>query len=313
MSRVPAAVRERVEDFLLTSLRGTGADRYRDAISVLEVDLRARGFELADLSEEEADWLVADVLADRFEASEVSRAGIGLAGLALAALSRTHPRWRLKTCWKALDVWRTAVPPVQAPAAPRAFALAAASWLVLAGQPGVAAVVVACFTGLLRVGEALSLTRDRIFDLGATMVFVLGVTKRGIEQKVTISGAGTVAFLREYLWRHSPADHRNRFADVSYPRVCRWLLKASEALGFPADTRFTPHSLRRGGATQLFINGVEVESIMVLGRWAQLRSCREYLRLGETGLLRASPSVPAATWDRCSLFSQLGVTAFTMA
>jgi len=312
MSRVSAAVRDRVETFLLSSLRGAGPDRYREAISVLEVELRVRGFELADLSEEEADWLVADILIDRFEASDCSRAGIGLAGLTLAALSRTRPRWRLKTSWKALDVWRTAVPPVQAPAAPRAYALGAACWLVAAGQPGVAAVVLACFAGLLRVGEALCLSRDRIYDTGSALIFVLGQTKRGIEQKVTITGAETVAFLREYLRRFPAADSRNRFADVSYPRVCRWMLKAAVALGFPAETRFTPHSLRRGGATQLFINGVEVETIMVLGRWAQLRSCREYLRLGETGLLRANPAVPAAAWDRCALFSRLGAGVFAL-
>ena len=71
---------------------------------------------------------------------------------------------------------------------------------------------------------------------------------------------------------------------------------------------WTSHGLRRGGATQLLMEGHALPSIMLYGRWLTERSCREYLHRGEVSILRMRPSHGSNTWRRVDLLAHsLGV------
>ena len=48
--------------------------------------------------------------------------------------------------------------------------------------------------------------------------------------------------------------------------VCRVLTRVAVESRL-ADIKVSPHSLRAGGATALFMNGVDRETVMQLGRW----------------------------------------------
>ena len=55
---------------------------------------------------------------------------------------------------------------------------------VAAGQPAVGTVLLLCFCGLFRVGELLGLLGKDVFETKREVIFILGVAKRGIEQRV---------------------------------------------------------------------------------------------------------------------------------
>lgn len=58
--------------------------------------------------------------------------------------------------------------------------------------------------------------------------------------------------------------------------------------------RFSPHSLRPGGATALFIAGVPFEFIRRFGRWASMR-LRDYIWHGDVLFMSLSPKLVLAT------------------
>jgi integrase len=53
------------------------------------------------------------------------------------------------------------------------------------------------------------------------------------------------------------------------------------------EHRFTPHSLRHGGATHALLHlGQSIETVMHRGRWQSVNSCRIYLQAGRAQLLQ---------------------------
>ena len=66
------------------------------------------------------------------------------------------------------------------------------------------------------------------------------------------------------------------------------------ALGL-SKKKYHSHSLRRGGATRLLFALVDVDAIMSIERWASLKTCRGYLKIGEAllGQVRTSMTVQA--------------------
>ena len=158
MPEDPGRRRGRITTFLMSALQPATTDRYAAALRDLSNDMEELGTGVYELTEEELDWFLAERVVDLFEESG-GLEGLGAASTLLAAFAKANPRHHYRTAWKALDVWRTRRPPLQAPALPAvlAFAIAIANWLVLAGECGCAAAVLLCFTGLLRASETPSL------------------------------------------------------------------------------------------------------------------------------------------------------------
>ena len=221
----------KVSSFLVSALQPTTVDRYARCIDDFSSELEARGVRLGSVSEEELDWLLAEKVVDLFE-EEGGAVGIGQASSLLSAFSKVFPRHRYRTAWKALEVWRTRRPPIQAPAIPLVLALAVTNWLLVVGQKEVAAACLLCFTGLLRASEALRLRGTSVFRTSLGYVLILAKTKRGLEQKVLILEQATVQWLDCYRSSLFGRPPDSRICDVSYGKFQRWLQRAAHHLGF---------------------------------------------------------------------------------
>ena len=167
-----------------SALRGENAARYHSAVSGFKSELSRTGYVLEGLSETELDYHLADHIIDFYEQFQTAE-GIGKAALLLAAMSKRRPRHRYMVAWKCLDVWRTRVPPRQAPTVPIELAFGAVSWLTLAGMSAEACITL-CFAGLLRISEALTLKWSQMHFMPQQVILVLGITKCGLEQKVVL-------------------------------------------------------------------------------------------------------------------------------
>ena len=117
---------------------------------------------------------------------------------------------------------------------PIELAFAVINWLVLGGRHCEACVALLCFAGLLREGEALTLlSRDVHFAPGKVIV-VLGVSKRGLEQKVVIDEPSLVSWLAAYR-AHRPRGHAAQlFCPAGHHSFNRCFNRAASDLGFGA-------------------------------------------------------------------------------
>jgi integrase len=302
---VPMSSHARVSDFLVSSLRGKGPTRYREAVEAFYTSLSLTQVALDHLDEEELDWSLADYLVELYESNNKGAAGLGLAGTTVAALSKMNPRHHYKASWKVLDIWRQANPPKQAPAFTARVVYAMVAWLVMAEQPHIGCAVLLCFVGLLRASEALSLRVSDVVFAGRYVVLCLHRTKRGLEDKVTLEGQNVCIWLKQYFLRHcSGASADDWFVGTSYNTMQRWLRKAAAALGL-GHVGWSTHSLRRGGATAMYMAHMPLREIMLYGRWLAERSCREYLRKGEVAVLALEATLTDAQRKDISKFETL--------
>ena len=109
------------------SLKAGIQEKYDQERASFSSDLKVRGLDIDTLPGDILDWVLAERILDLYEVSE-STEGIGLGAILLAAMSRANLRHHYRTAWKALDVWRTRCPPVQAIAYPEDLAMATVSF-----------------------------------------------------------------------------------------------------------------------------------------------------------------------------------------
>ena len=240
-------------------------------------------------------------------------AGLSKQGFALllSALHKVCPSVRYKTSSAVLIAWGARLPPKQAPAIPEEFKEAMCVTLVLLGLKHEALALKLCFHGLLRISEALMLKEIDIVwptDGSHAVVLLLGLTKRGRDQKVTVQDASTLSWLAAFF-QDQPKAKDSRICKCSYNQVRRAITVASKHLGF-SEAGFSSHSFRRGGATSMLIKGVPMMNIMHHGRWASEKSCREYLNRGEVFMLRFLNLADPGLKERIRLLASLGVQAF---
>ena len=304
----PLALRQRVETFLCSALGSGTQERYKKAVSDFTAECAADGLDLHQVADADLDYLLADRVVDYYEEHDGAQ-GLASAGVLLAAFQKSRPQHRFRVGWKAVDVWRVRCPPQQAPCFPAALALACVSWLTLARRIPEACAVLLCYTGLLRASEACNLRWKDVHAIDDQIVLLLGRTKRGLEQRVLLSHPATVAWMRRFMMMFACKDVDAHFTGCSYNRLARWLQKACDALGF-GGVRWTSHGLRRGGATELMMQGMSLPDIMLRGRWLSERSCREYLRRGEVMMLRLRADIASESWQRLQVLASLGVSAF---
>ena len=161
-----------------------------------------------------------------------------------------------------------------------------------------------CFVGLLRVDEALSLQTEDIILGSSEAIIRLHRTKRGQSGRVCLTNMFVVRLIRSFI-KTSCRSNTQLLCQVSYARVRVWITRATTMLGF-ADIPFRSHSLRRGGATALFMQRFPLDNTMVYGRWASQSSCRMYFHTGEVAVIRLLRS--PRKWDRVPALSSLACT-----
>jgi len=107
-------------------------------------------------------------------------------------------------------------------------------------------------------------------------VFRLDDNKSGLVQSVTVTDKDLhtlLLALKSSL--HSPSDR----LFVTGTTLESHLLKSAARLGF-GELRFTPHSLRHGGATAAVLSGMSAEDVRLRGRWANLSTVMRYVQSG---------------------------------
>ena len=113
-----------------------------------------------------------------------------------AALHKIFPRRVYTITRKVLEVWKGEEPSHQAPACPSEVAFALVASCLALGQASMAACILVCFTGLLRVSEALQLRWHDMIFVDQVVVLMLARTKRGVDQKVVLTHLTTVQWLQ---------------------------------------------------------------------------------------------------------------------
>ncbi len=156
------------------------------------------------------------------------------------------------------------------------------------------------FYGMLRISECLAIDRRDVSASSGMVCLRLPVTKTGRDQSVTI----TQPIVCQLFSKYDP--HRSRlFEHLSARKVRTSLSHALTSLNLDPSL-FSPHSLRHGGATLLFQQGVPVSDIAMQGRWASQKTLKRYVQSGKSNLI--SLHLPPAFLSKASqLFSQFGM------
>ena len=152
--------------------------------------------------------------------------------------------------------------------------------------------VLIMYDGYFRINELLRLkVRHMYVDHSsslvgrvATYLCRLKETKTGRNKLVTLTrpelGSHLISFLR--LRTKSPSDYLFDFT----PQQFRHRFKLGCSMLNWSAVKFVPHSLRHGHASDDFIAGVPIETILVRGRWASINSTRNYIQAGRVHLIR---------------------------
>ena len=156
------------------------------------------------------------------------------------------------------------------------------------GHHGPAVAMLLAFDCFLRVGELTRIRRSdivlpndpRMGRAHTTMAVVLRTAKTGRMQSVGIWSADVARILVHWVGAvpstTAPGDDDPRIFAFSPDFFRRLMHRTSAALQLP--TRYTPHSLRHGGATDDFLRNGSIERVQFRGRWKQLESVRRYVQ-----------------------------------
>ena len=190
MEVVISNFRSRVLDWLEGQLaRGTQVrySRARDHFAKWTV---MHGMDVQDMPTMTLDIVVAKFVLEQKEDDDADLTRQGC--LDLMASLQTRAQSKLPLTHRVMRAWAKEQPPVQAEAMPKLVAYAMVTVLgSVLREPHAAAAVLLCFSGCLRIGEALGLTADDVFmgnSVGGrpTLILVLRSTKRSFDQRVVI-------------------------------------------------------------------------------------------------------------------------------
>jgi integrase len=155
------------------------------------------------------------------------------------------------------------------------------------------------YDGYFRTASELLLLRVRDFHysnkLNTNYLCRLRHTKTGRNKLVTLTkpelGEALVSYIRVRKLRDN-----DRIFDFPASRYRHRFRMSCEMMGWKS-VGFVPHSLRHGHASDDFIDGIPLETIMVRGRWKSIESTRNYIQSGRVHLIRGrlSTLLPSLT------------------
>ena len=224
-----------------------------------------------------------DMLADYVEHLWSMGEGRALASDTVAAFQDTEPRLKgkLQVTWRLLKTWHVNEVPSRAPPLPEECLFAMLGWCLFHEEYAFGLSLLLGFYGLLRTGEILGVCNHHILMTSPDKpaVISLGLTKSGkragASESVTISVTCALQWL--WAWKHTSPPH-----SPLTPKPHQWRKTFSQcikALNLE-EFEFRPYSLRRGGATFWFGRHGSLDRIIVLGRWAAVRTARLYINEG---------------------------------
>ena len=181
-----------------------------------------------------------------------------------------------------LKAWKEHEIPARAPPLLRIMVRAMAQICMRKGNLRLAAGLLLAFEVLLRTGELLRLVAKNFtfHRNGKSAVIDLGLTKSGkrsgAPEQVVVNAPWLIPLLKlatdglqlnDPLLAETPAAFRVKFKE---------LLQSLDLEGF----RFRPYSLRRGGATAAFREGMDLARLALLGRWSHQQTLLIYVNDG---------------------------------
>ena len=137
------------------------------------------------------------------------------------------------------------------------------------------------FHGLLRTGELLALQGHQIHMISPSKpaVVSLGLTKSGKRQGAAESVTLTDIHVLKFLW-HWKSTHGDHDFLTSKPHVWRETFNTCLDSLQLESWGFRPYSLRRGGATALFVKTSSLDHVLIAGRWTAIKTAKIYLNSG---------------------------------
>ena len=173
------------------------------------------------------------------------------------------------------------------PPMPWTVTTAIAAWLAVNHRKqgfAMAIGVVLSFDCYLRTGELLGLLYEDIavgrdsrlgLDDAERVHIHLRTTKTGAHKGVEVSDPQVKALL---IILKKRSKRGQRLFPWHRSTHLKWFHRACEALQLSHD--YVHHSLRHGGATRDYLNGMRIDDVMVRGRWAANKSAVHYIQQG---------------------------------
>ena len=303
----------RLRSFVTGLLAPATVSRYEAGLRLFDGWCEQMALDWRSLSEESLDFALCDFILDRREVCHQRQKYVD----SVAAIQKAFGnRRRCTAAAKVLEGWLKEEPPEQAPPVPRRCALALVCLLHLVGAAGTAFALLLCFCGLLRIGEALQLRADDLVfsyeGKEVRLVVLLRRTKRAPNdsEKVVICNARVVRYAFLFK-RHRAALAGERLVTTNYATVSSDLRKACQCLGL-GHVGFTTHSFRRGGASTLSLEGLQLHDVMLFGRWQSERTAKLYIKKREILIMRLEATLLPKQVQRLSWLASLGEFVFTL-
>ena len=252
--------------------------RYEDGLNKFFAFLRDEGLPLPR-KRDGMDDVVSDYLEFLWSQGE----GRAAASTFMAGLQDYDPK--LKHClpgsWRLLKTWAIQEVPSRAPPMTEDVLKAMVGWAVLQGHPIFALSLLVGFFGLLRTGELLSLQAWQI-HMNSPLepaVINLGLTKSGTRQGAAESVTLTEQPVLQLLWEWKKTVPPHTFLTLK-PHGWRSLFGECLSKLKLDKWEFRPYSLRRGGATHLFVKCGSLDRVLLAGRWTAIKTAKVYLNSG---------------------------------
>ena len=211
----------------------------------------------------------------------------------LAYVQREFPSYRadLYPAWKQVTRWEVLEPVQHRPPLPEAIFRAAIATAIGWSWWRWAAITAAAFVGVSRPGEPLRALRSDLVLPSDLFLADSGVAYMGVRspkgklrglgklQHFKVQDAEIVALLevvfakldrRENLYSGSAASYRRRWDAIM------------EALSVPRSLKYTPGSLRGGGAVAQYRKGVDLNQLMWAMRIKRIETLQHYLQEATT-------------------------------
>ena len=271
-------IRQKLGSLKSLTVQDKTKQRYKAALAEFFKYLRQENLELPT-RQDAMDGMVSDYLEYLWAQGE----GRATASTFMAALQDHLPKLKhnLPASWRLMKTWSVHEIPARAPPMTEAVLRAMVGWSVTQGHETLGLSLLVGFYGLLRTGELLALQAWQIHMVSANQpaVINLGLTKAGKRQGAAESITLTEKHVLQHLWvwkqrvpentflTLKPHAWRNLFADC----IRKLKLEAWE---------FRPYSLRRGGATHLFVKGGSLDRVILAGRWTALKTAKIYINSG---------------------------------
>lgn len=215
---------------------------------------------------------------------------------ALTALHHKFPERIFKQAGWALDGWKKLRPSKQHP--PLSWKLTAmiALGFLFTNRRDIATALVLTYDCLFRNQELCNLRFRDVFieknstaPAGYAVAFHLPDTKTGKQAVIIRSPVVTRLFLNYMLTQTVRMDDMTSAVfQLSSTEFLREFKHMCRKFRLPSD--LVIHSLRHGGATELFLSGMSVADIRIRGRWATDQTPRHYIQPAE--MLRINALTP---------------------